>query len=294
MATRVPVNPPEIFTGDKTKFSTFLRQLKLNFVADSASFANDQAKIIYALSFMRDNTAGAWSEAFIDEAISKNSWDKWSEFEAKLTKSFGDPNEHRNAQDSLDSLRQGKRTAEDYFLEFDQLARIAGYATGHDDELIRVLEKNVNPSLIDKVYNAETLPTTYDQWRTKIIALDQLARRREMQRQINRSFWSDKKDFRPVARQMEKSSPSEGKTYSGAGQPMDVDRVKSRSGIRCYNCEQMGHFAKECKRGSSRAPKQNVNIRLETVLEMDEQEQKKIWEELEEKFGKKGFVQDQE
>jgi len=136
MATRVPVNPPEIFTGDKTKFSTFLRQLKLNFVADSASFANDQAKIIYALSFMRDNTAGAWSEAFIDEAISKNSWDKWSEFEAKLTKSFGDPNEHRNAQDSLDSLRQGKRTAEDYFLEFDQLARIAGYATGHDDELI--------------------------------------------------------------------------------------------------------------------------------------------------------------
>ena len=121
MATRVPVNPPEPFSGDKTKFSAFLRQLKLNFIADPTSFVNDQAKILYALSFMRDNTAGAWSEAFIDEAISKNSWDSWNDFEAKLAKSFGDPNEHRNAQDALDSLRQGKRTAEDYFLEFDQL-----------------------------------------------------------------------------------------------------------------------------------------------------------------------------
>jgi len=122
MTTRIPVNSPEIFTGDKTKFASFLRQLKINFAADPTAFVDDRAKILYALSFMRDNVAGAWSEAFIDEALTNNSWGSWSNFETKLKETFGDPNEHRNAQDALDALHQGKKTAEEYFLEFDRLS----------------------------------------------------------------------------------------------------------------------------------------------------------------------------
>ena len=193
-------------------------------------------------------------------------------------------------------MRQGKKTAEEFFLEVDHLARRAGYATGHDDELIRLLEKNVNQSLIDRVYNADSLPTTYEAWRAKIIALDQLSHRREVQQQARRTIWPDRREFANVNKQIGKTEKGEkgeqGKVFGGMGQPMDVDQSKFKTGIRCYKCGRTGHIARECR--SSAAQPSTSAVRAVDVTEMDDNEQKAIWEELDKKFAKKDFVQDQE
>lgn len=295
---RVPVNAPEEFKGDKTKFAMFMRQVKINFAADPIPFILDQNKILYTLSYMRDSVAGTWSEAYIDAALATNDWGTWNEFETKLAQSFGDPNEKRNAQNALEALGQDKKTAEEFFLEFDQLARRADYATGHDDELICLLEKNANQSLIDRVYDAESLPTTYQGWRTKIINLDQLTRRRELQRQSRRPIWLNRKELTSVNKQPGKAEKGDkpigdgGKVFGGMGQPMDLDQSKSRSGIKCYKCGRTGHLARQCM--TPTVQPSTSTVRAVDVAEADDDHQKAIWEELNKKFAEKDFVQDQE
>ena len=52
--TKLKLKEPETFHGDRDKLRGFLSQLTLQFKADKAKFKNDEAKIIYAASYLRD------------------------------------------------------------------------------------------------------------------------------------------------------------------------------------------------------------------------------------------------
>jgi hypothetical protein len=101
-------------------------------------------------------------------------WGTADEFYEKCEETFSDQNKKSNAEHQLSILRQGNKTAEEYFQEFDQLVRTAKYHIGHDDVLIKYLLKQVKSSIIDKLYAVGKLPRYYQDWKEAILNIDGL------------------------------------------------------------------------------------------------------------------------
>jgi hypothetical protein len=73
----------------------------------------------------------------------------------------------------LESLLQGKLTAEGYFIEFDLLASQADLTTTHFDTYkIRLANRRLNQALVDNIHNITTLPTAWDAYKARAIQLD--------------------------------------------------------------------------------------------------------------------------
>lgn len=113
---------PEAFDGKRYK--DFIRTVDVYIRANRANFTDDKTKVLFVLSLMREGLAGAWAQNYVDAARIQGVLtitQTWGAFTADLEKAFGDPNESQHAQTALMTLRQGTRTAEDFFQEFDVL-----------------------------------------------------------------------------------------------------------------------------------------------------------------------------
>jgi hypothetical protein len=97
-------------------------------------------------------------------------WGSAANFEAQCQAIFGDQNKKPNAENQLAQMRQSMKTAEEYFQEFDQLVRTAGYQQNHDDVLVKYLHEQIKVGIIDKIYSSGHLPTTYQEWRLAIVS----------------------------------------------------------------------------------------------------------------------------
>jgi Retrotransposon gag protein/Zinc knuckle len=172
-------------------------------------------------------------------------WGSAADFETQCRAIFGDQNKKPNAENQLAQLRQGAKTAEEYFQEFDQLVRTAGYQQNHDDVLIKYLHEQVRVGIIDKIYSVGQLPITYQEWRLAIINIDGLERRRAEQKKA----WSIQHPQRSAQPGSFPKATTEkrtgtGVTYTGQGQKMDVDQARAKG--LCFRCGKSGHMARNC------------------------------------------------
>jgi Retrotransposon gag protein/Zinc knuckle len=178
-------------------------------------------------------------------APTRPNWGSIDDFELILESTFGDQNKKTNVENQLALLRQGTRTAEEYFQEFDQLVQTAGYQRNHDNVLVRYLHEQVKQSIVDKIYSSGHLPYTYVGWRTMIIDINGLDRRRAEQKKALTAQYSHK-PTPPAAfpkTSMEKRTGT-GVMYTGQGQKMDVDQAKAKG--LCFHCGKPGHMARNC------------------------------------------------
>jgi hypothetical protein len=283
---------PTPFNGKKELFLTFIRQMEMQFALARPS-PDDTAKIVATISYMTEGLAATWANSFCDQAIGDGgSWGTWAQFRESLEDTFGDPNEPQTAQHRLETLKQNKKTTEEFFLEFDELAKKAGYKNGHDEYLVSLLEKNLNQSLVDRIYQAENLPSNYKGWKDKATALDRLWRRREERKRAVQSFWSlqDESKGQNKPGRKEVGSQSSARTYGGAGEPMVIDRAGARREGRCFKCGQLGHRAFECP--DRLGGKQDV--RQVVVAEMTAEEKADLLGQIRQDKDLKDFVSAQE
>ena len=272
----IKLSPPKYFEGNKAKLLTFERQLAIYFAGHPKKFGDDvcntdQNKILFALSYMRGGRAEQWANAFIDEAITTNSWGTWDQFRSRLERSFRDANEALSAQHRLQTTKQGSRPVEDYFIAFDADVRLAGYdEKTHAGVLISYLEQNLAPPLVDRIYTINPLPTTYQEWKRKAISLDQLYHRREERKRFSRDLQTPSRVARPPPFPLQPQPPQTLASPApqaplGAGQLMDIDQAQVRP-RRCFNCGEVGHLARNCLK--PRQPR--TNVRHIPTLEVEE------------------------
>ena len=184
------IKKPEDFT-DAKNWDKFKRQEFLYYEEYEEEFGYDEStRIRFDLSFFTGGLPEKFAANFIDQAMSSTrilKWGTFREFRQRCEEAFQDTNKKTNAENQLTLLRQGSKTAEEFFQEFDQLAFATGYTnTHHNNILIRLLHKAIHNKIIDLVYSQPTLPADYWAWKTQILAINGLQRRRAEQKRNRR------------------------------------------------------------------------------------------------------------
>src|SRR5262249_11278223 len=155
----------------------------------------------------------------------------------QLDNTFMSRNEGVNARDEIKVYSQEKGvTAEEYFVQFEQLARKAGYDESiHWSYLQTEIEQGVWNVIINQMYsNKDGVPDNYTEYKDQVITLDNLKRQRMEQEARNKPSNEKKtpattgKAHSPQGGPSQQAAPATtttttpapGKTYGGLGQPM--------------------------------------------------------------------------
>jgi Retrotransposon gag protein/Zinc knuckle len=256
------VKKPEDFTEPK-QWDCFRRQVFVYIEENKQDFDSDEQVIRFLLNFMTEGLPEKFTANYLDDILDNlrrrreraqamwqplptgANWGSAVDFEAQCHSVFGDQNKRPNAENQLALLQQGAKTAEEYFQEFDQLVRTAGYQQYHDDVLVKYLHEQVKWSIVDKIYSSGHLPNTYQEWRSAIINVDRLDWRRTEQKKIL-SAQHPRKAATPGSflKTTTEKRTGTGVTYTGQGQKMDVDQAKAKG--LCFRCSKSGHMARNC------------------------------------------------
>jgi len=159
---------PQPYDGSPGKLDEFLSDLRLCFLADRKRFDTERSKILYALSYMKEGSAHAWT---VNETKKEDvgGYANWEEFEKTLRGRFQMGNKKVEAQNFLRKLYQKGRMVEEYFDEFEAYHPYSGY---NDDALIGILREHLDLNLLNAMYTQNEMPTTYLGWKKLAICKD--------------------------------------------------------------------------------------------------------------------------
>jgi Zinc knuckle/Retrotransposon gag protein len=274
---RIPV--PSTFDGKNVK--KFLREVFLYTEGNKKDFPEDADYIQFVLSLCTEKGAEKWAQNYTDEVIERAEigeydWGTKIEFLRKIREAFTDPNEKRNAQHALTSLRQ-TGTAEEYFQEFEILRRTAGYGgDGYDTYLIETVERGLKEEVIVSIYSGGVVPNNLAEYKMRALQSDAMLRRlRSLKKgQTQRLGFVPQNRTPQQQGTAQPQTPSQanrqdgtGTTFGGRGQAMDLDEARRRN--VCYRCGQPGHIGRNCRAGRS----QTVRAMMQ---EMSEDERKEL------------------
>ena len=260
---------PDAFSGKDVE--KFIRSVKIFIKANESAFTSDMKKILFVLSCMKEGAANEWAQNFTDTAFANDSWGTFSQLMEALQTAFGDPNEAKDSQFRLESFKQGSLTAQEFFAKFEILRRKAKYETkkenasgGHDEYLISLLERNLDSSLIRRVYSGDSVPSSYEDFKDKVIRVYAVEQRFKAINARNPVKSAPpippRSAFRPpisvpnvIPSVPAPSAPLTGDrkdgtgiTFGGTGQPMQIDRDEARKRGLCFRCGQSGHRSYNC------------------------------------------------
>ena len=142
-------------------------------------FTQPETSIHFLLSFFMGGLPEKFTANFIDAIIDQPNpnWGTIADFCTRCEESFKDPNKRTNAENQLGLLKQGGKTVEEFFQEFEQLKITAQYTDPHHKTiLIKYLHEAVITSTIDNIYRQPTLPADYAAWKATILNIDGLER----------------------------------------------------------------------------------------------------------------------
>src|SRR3979490_525350 len=152
IASRVRPASPSDFDGDREQGRAFLNSCSIYFAICSDHFANDQARIHWALSFFKSDQAARFANKVL-----RNEWSRlphypdWKTFKTDFVDHFTPNNEQLSALTRLEgaSCYQGKDSVEEYIDRFTELIDLAEY---HDNKMVVIkFRKGLEPTTQNRV-----------------------------------------------------------------------------------------------------------------------------------------------
>jgi hypothetical protein len=111
----VKLNPPKPFTGKRSDFILFMKDIFVYLKVNKSIYDDDEKKIFFILFYLADRDAAVWKQQFIQTKIEESveaktdepSWGNYKEFVEALKKTFQPYDEPAEALEDMKKLRLG-------------------------------------------------------------------------------------------------------------------------------------------------------------------------------------------
>ena len=114
----VKMNMLTPFTGDRKKLEEFLIETNMYLTMNEDTYNTNNWQIIFALSFMKNGTAGSWKQSFWTQARENNNLETWDEFKRALRESFSTPDKEGDTVTKMETETMSGQTANEYIIWF--------------------------------------------------------------------------------------------------------------------------------------------------------------------------------
>ncbi|SJL06708.1 uncharacterized protein ARMOST_10050 [Armillaria ostoyae] len=149
-------------------------------------------------------------------------------------------------------------SGEVFFQKFEELALEADIID-NEGQMAQMIEEAVRKTARDTIYaQPNPPPNTYEEWKRRILQIDYNWRLNKAAggQQTNRpNNAGTSKGSSGATTSSAPKKTATGITYSGRGQPMDIDAINNGE---CFRCHQKGHISKNCPLQSWNKKKEEV------------------------------------
>jgi len=183
----------------------------------------------------------------------------------KIRNDFGETSEEERKIEQLQTIKQGRKTCDEYMQEFKKIARESSY---EGCPLIKEFKRGLNGAIRRKLAEAEELLTTIGEWQERAVRLNRNQRQsRAEERMLGRNAACPGGNAQPRGgsyggreEQIMQRWGDNGGGYRGGNMfnrggyqigpqrdpnAMDVDR-RTGEDRKCYHCGKFGHMAWNC------------------------------------------------
>lgn len=250
---KITVSAPKSFDGKPKNYPAFVSSLVTQFRADPHTYSTPHSKIWYALSHMKDGIAELWARRMI-EGIESGAYKitTWDDFEGLMRLQFDSVNRKLDAQRAIASFKQGSKTAEEFFTQFEDYKADAGFG---EETIIFFLKDNLNPGILSKIVFMPNQPKTYDEFKKAAYFFDRQYRENKERTKSSTTNSSNNTSKPKTNTSNNNATPSvtvipQPSSPLDSSAPMDVDRLRAMANkypdTLCYNCNRKGHYASSC------------------------------------------------
>lgn len=164
------INTPSTFDGTSSKAQRWLDSVWMYIYFNRELYDTDEKQVIFALSFITENSARVWSSTYIQTSLGHNpvNFGTFLTFTTEFKALFIHEDTKSNAITWLTTTKVTEELPLNKYISLFQ-NKVATSKITDQGVLINYFAVGINPSLMCWIMSMDTVPTTIEEWYNKAI-----------------------------------------------------------------------------------------------------------------------------